>query len=189
MADAVSRGEPGELGQDMARHEYGHSLLAAQVVEQRADVDDAERIEAVGGIVQYDEPGLLVTLEEFPFSLMRDASSHGWDLAALEEVNKLRIVFTSPRVFMANLESPTSPLGRLIREWGVRRVVAPTYEHNRASRRVMEKLGMALVRRFRLTPDEIAGSDTNHAGSLEVWDGDDVENAVERAEWQALDTD
>ena len=71
-------------------------------------------------------------------------------------------------------------------EWGVRRVGATTYEKNRASRRVMEKLGMRMVRRFRLTEEEIARSDTYHAESVEVWDGDDVEYAIERPEWQAL---
>jgi circadian clock protein KaiC len=81
------------------------------------------------GVVQYDEPGLLVTFEEFPHSLQRDAMSFGWDLAALEEANKLRIVFTSPRVFLANLESPTSPLSRVIREWEVRRVVLDSVTH------------------------------------------------------------
>ena len=45
---------------------------------------------------------------------------------------------------------------------------------NGASLRVMEKLGMTLVRRFRLTADEIVQSDTYHAESVEVWDGDDA---------------
>ena len=81
------------------------------------------------GVVDYDEPGLLVTFEEFPFSLLRDARSHGWDLGALEEANKLRIVFTSPRVFLANLESPTSPLSRTIRELEIRRVVLDSVTH------------------------------------------------------------
>ena len=44
------------------------------------------------GIVEADEPGLLITIEEFPYSLMRDAQAHNWDLRALEEANKLRII-------------------------------------------------------------------------------------------------
>jgi RimJ/RimL family protein N-acetyltransferase len=71
-------------------------------------------------------------------------------------------------------------------QWGVSRVVAATYEENRASRRVMEKLGMRLVRRFRITPQEIARSDTYHAQSTEVWDGDDVEYAITRGEWLSI---
>jgi circadian clock protein KaiC len=81
------------------------------------------------GIVQHDEPGILVTFEEFPYSLMRDARSHGWDLGALEEAQKLRVFFTSPSVFLANLEAPTSALSRVIREWEVRRVVLDSVTH------------------------------------------------------------
>lgn len=66
----------------------------------------------------------------------------------------------------------------------MRRVLATTYEDNCASRRVMEKLGMTLARRFRLTSDEIARSDTYHADSIEPWEGEDVEYALERADWK-----
>ncbi len=69
-------------------------------------------------------------------------------------------------------------------EWGVERVVATTYEENRASRRVMEKLGMRHVRNFRIGIEEILASDTSYTDSPEVWDGDDVEYALERAEWE-----
>jgi len=81
------------------------------------------------GIVEHDEPGLLITFEEFPFALMRDARSHGWDLRALEETNKLRIVFTSPQILLSSLQSPTSPLNRTILEWGVRRIVLDSINH------------------------------------------------------------
>lgn len=69
-------------------------------------------------------------------------------------------------------------------EWGICRVVATTYEKNMASRRVMEKVGMQLVRRFRLTPEDIAKADTSYSESIEVWDGDDVEYALVRSDWE-----
>lgn len=81
------------------------------------------------GIVEHDEPGLLITFEEFPYSLLRDAESHGWDLRALEEANKLRIIFTSPRILLASLQSPTSPLNRTIMDWGVQRIVLDSVSH------------------------------------------------------------
>jgi RimJ/RimL family protein N-acetyltransferase len=71
-------------------------------------------------------------------------------------------------------------------EWGVRRVVGTTYEYNRASRRVMEKLGMTVVRRFRITPADIQASDTCHSTSTEIWDGDEVEYALDLADWVQL---
>ena len=64
--------------------------------------------------------------------------------------------------------------------WGLQRIVATTYEENLASRRVMEKAGMTFVRSFRITPDDILSADTYHAASVAVWDGDDVEYAIER---------
>jgi RimJ/RimL family protein N-acetyltransferase len=84
-------------------------------------------------------------------------------------------------------EGARALIDKAFAEWGLRRVVATTYEENRASRRVMEKAGMSLARRFRYTPEEIARSDTFHAEPAEVWDGDDVEYAVERAAWARLE--
>jgi RimJ/RimL family protein N-acetyltransferase len=63
----------------------------------------------------------------------------------------------------------------------VGRVVATTYEDNLASRRVLEKLGFALVRRFRATADDLARAGTYDASAAELWDGDDVEYALTRA--------
>ncbi len=66
---------------------------------------------------------------------------------------------------------------------GVQRVSATTYQDNLASIRVMEKLGMKLVRRFRMTPEDLMKSDTHHVSSLDLWDGDDVEYAIERTDY------
>jgi len=41
----------------VARHEYRHALLVGQAAEQRSDLDDARRIETVGGFVEYEEFG------------------------------------------------------------------------------------------------------------------------------------
>jgi RimJ/RimL family protein N-acetyltransferase len=66
-------------------------------------------------------------------------------------------------------------------ELGVRRVVASTYQDNIGSQRVMQKSGMTLVRTFRMTPAELAahGLDPDL-----LWDGDDVEFALEKADWE-----
>jgi RimJ/RimL family protein N-acetyltransferase len=69
-------------------------------------------------------------------------------------------------------------------EFGVRRVFATTYQDNRASRRVMEKAGLRFVRSFRLTPADLVAAGTFQSASQEVWDGDDVEYALERADWE-----
>ena len=81
------------------------------------------------GMTDDDERGLLISFEEFPLSLHRDALSFGWDLRKLEKEKKLRLIFTSPRIFLSSLQSPESPLNRTIREWDVRRVVLDSISH------------------------------------------------------------
>jgi circadian clock protein KaiC len=81
------------------------------------------------GITEENERGLLISFEEFPLSLHRDALSFGWDLRKLEKEEKLRLIFTSPRIFLSSLQSPTSPLNRTIQEWDVRRVVLDSISH------------------------------------------------------------
>jgi RimJ/RimL family protein N-acetyltransferase len=68
---------------------------------------------------------------------------------------------------------------------GVERVVAKAYQDNLASRRVMEKLGMRLVRAFRITAEDLEHTGTFDVASNELWEGDDVEYAITRQEWQA----
>src|SRR5207302_7574479 len=50
-------------------------------------------------------------------------------------------------------------------ELGVQRVFATTYQDNLASRRVMEKAGLTLVRTFRLSPTDLLAQDTMHITS------------------------
>lgn len=69
-------------------------------------------------------------------------------------------------------------------ELGARRIVATTYEHNLGSRRVMEKVGMKLVRTYRMTAEEVAAAGTFVANPGEVWEGNDVEYALEREDWE-----
>lgn len=77
------------------------------------------------------QPGLLVTFEEFPAELVRDAKSLGWDLRALEAEGKLRMLFTSPEVFLKSLQSPDSPLSELLRDIGPQRAVLDSIAHFR----------------------------------------------------------
>lgn len=71
-------------------------------------------------------------------------------------------------------------------ELGVRRVIASTYEDNIGSRRVMEKVGLTLVRSYRPTLEELAAHGTydTAAALLDLFPGDDVEYALERADWE-----
>lgn len=70
-------------------------------------------------------------------------------------------------------------------ELGVRRVYASTYEDNIGSRRVMEKAGLKLERTFRISPKELRamGLDPD-ALPPGLFDGHDVEYALEKADWE-----
>lgn len=75
------------------------------------------------GVTKQDEAGLMITFEQFPHTLYRDALAHGWNLRELEQAGKLRVVFTSPQVFLSSLQSPISPINSAIRDMNVRRAV------------------------------------------------------------------
>ncbi len=81
------------------------------------------------GVTAADEAGLLVTFEQFPHTLYRDALTHGWNLRELEQAGKLRIVFTSPQVFLSSLQSPISPISSALHDMDVRRIVIDSVTH------------------------------------------------------------
>ena len=66
----------------------------------------------------------------------------------------------------------------------MRRFTAVTYEENMASRRVLEKLGMALARRFRMTSDDMADVGTFHIEFPMTLEGEELEYALEKADWE-----
>ena len=78
---------------------------------------------------KHNEPGLLISFEEFPSSLYHDAETLGWDLKELEKSGKLHLMFTSPEVFLAGLETPDSRLNRLLLEANIRRLVLDSVTH------------------------------------------------------------
>ena len=49
--------------------------------------------------MRFDQNGVVVTLEEFPEQLYRDARGFGWDFRELESQNRARVIFTSAQVF------------------------------------------------------------------------------------------
>lgn len=72
-------------------------------------------------------------------------------------------------------------------ELGIQRVVASTYGENVRSRRVMEKAGLTLVRTYRLSPAELIDlleGESFSISDLDIFDGDDVDYALSRAEWE-----
>jgi circadian clock protein KaiC len=85
----------------------------------------------VHGATKHNETGLLITFEEFPTSLYRDAEALGWDLRGLEASGKLHLMFTSPEVFLSGLEDAHSRLNQLILDANIQRLVLDSISHFR----------------------------------------------------------
>jgi RimJ/RimL family protein N-acetyltransferase len=69
-------------------------------------------------------------------------------------------------------------------EMGVQRVIATTYQDNWRSQRLLERLGMTLVRKFRLTPEDLKTTDTFYTQTDDIWTGEDYEYALEKSVWE-----
>jgi circadian clock protein KaiC len=74
------------------------------------------------GIVQFDEPGIVVVFETSADKLIRDAAAMGWNLEELQTRKKLQIIFTSPDVLEQEVRSPDSLLMETAAEMGAQRI-------------------------------------------------------------------
>src|SRR2546429_139324 len=73
------------------------------------------------GITEHNQPGIIVTFEVAPQKLIRDAAGFGWNLEALQQQNKLKIIYTSPQVLSQELCSPDSLLLETATQMGAQR--------------------------------------------------------------------
>lgn len=81
------------------------------------------------GIAEHDEPGIIVTFEEFPQQYYRDAANFGWDFARLEREGKLKVFMTSPEVTRADLENVGGMIETLVSTMGARRILIDSISH------------------------------------------------------------
>ena len=56
------------------------------------------------GITMHNEPGLIITFEEFPQQYYHDAMQFGWDFKKLEEEGKLKIIFSDPQTTISEFD-------------------------------------------------------------------------------------
>lgn len=78
------------------------------------------------GITEFNETGVIVTFEELPESIYRDALNFGWDLKALETAGKLRILCTSPEVLV---DPEVNLIETVVREVGAKRILVDSISH------------------------------------------------------------
>jgi circadian clock protein KaiC len=81
------------------------------------------------GVVQYKEPGLLITFEEFPKQVYAEAMSYGIDLRVMEDAGKLRVVWTTPQRILEGFTGKNDLIDKIIQELGVRRLVIDSITH------------------------------------------------------------
>ena len=81
------------------------------------------------GITEFNEPGLIITFEEFPQQYYHDALNFGWDLKALEAKNKLKIIFSEPKTALAEMEKIDGEILRIIEQLKVKRVLIDSMTH------------------------------------------------------------
>lgn len=81
------------------------------------------------GAMSNEEPGLVVTFEQFPSKMARDARSIGIDLPELEKKGLVRVVFTSPEVFYREAQKAGGILDSLVHETGARRILVDSISH------------------------------------------------------------
>jgi circadian clock protein KaiC len=79
--------------------------------------------------IEFKQPGLIISFEEFPASLIRDALQLGWDLKALEKKGQLGIIFTSPEVLLESLKIQTGPIAEMIDKIQPERIVLDSAAH------------------------------------------------------------
>jgi circadian clock protein KaiC len=81
------------------------------------------------GITQYNEPGIILTFEEFPQQYYNDAFSFGWDFRQLERDGLLKVIMTSPEITKLDLENVGGRIETLVNEMGARRVLVDSLSH------------------------------------------------------------
>lgn len=105
------------------------------------------------GALLYDEPGILLTFEQFPEQLYSDFLNFGWNLKELEAEDRLRVIFTSPDVLLGDTGGET--LRRVVDEISAKRIYVDSLSHIKtaAGGRAREKVFrfLNLIKRFGLT--------------------------------------
>lgn len=81
------------------------------------------------GVTKYNEPGLIITFEEFPSQYYRDALQFGWDFKKMEEEGHIKIIFSDPETALSEFESMDGQFVSLIEELNIKRVVVDSMTH------------------------------------------------------------
>jgi len=76
-----------------------------------------------------NEPGLVITFEQLPQQIYRDAAQMGLDLQKLEEESKVRVISTSPEVFRSEMQAADGMIQEQVQALGVKRLLVDSISH------------------------------------------------------------
>ncbi|MCX7704506.1 MAG: hypothetical protein N2234_10515, partial [Planctomycetota bacterium] len=79
------------------------------------------------GALKFNEPGIILTFEQFPQQLYTDSLKFGWDLKEMETQNRLRVLFSSPSVLLDS--SNGNILRSVVNEIGAKRIYVDSLAH------------------------------------------------------------
>ncbi|HUU28614.1 MAG TPA: ATPase domain-containing protein [archaeon] len=134
------------------------------------------------GALLYGQPGIIITFEEEPQKLYRDALVFGWNLQELESKNLLRVIPSSPEAVRDMLLKPESGFTRLFKSIGASRIMVDSVTHFRRITENVQQLRVLLSKfltgLMRLTTTavlikEIEGSESEGA-NIEEYIADTV---------------
>jgi circadian clock protein KaiC len=81
------------------------------------------------GIEKHNEPGLIITFEEFPRQYYHDALQFGWDFKKMESEGMLRIIFSDPHTTLDEFEKMDGKFIEIIKEMKAKRVAVDSMSH------------------------------------------------------------
>lgn len=124
------------------------------------------------GAVKFNEPGLLITFEEFPRQIYAEALNCGIDLQQLEDAGKFRIIWTPPSRILQSFRGKIDLVDQIINEIGVRRLLIDSITH---FRRVSSgETDMREILSSILTHLKVAGINTMLVKELEKQDDETI---------------
>lgn len=81
------------------------------------------------GAIRYNEPGLIITFEEFPRQIYQEAMNFGIDLQKMEQSGMLRVVWTPPARILQSFRGKNDLIEKIVTEMGVRRLLIDSITH------------------------------------------------------------
>ncbi len=75
------------------------------------------------GAIENNEPGIYITFEQFPEQIYKDVLAFGWDIKALENENKLRVICISPDILLEQMMKQDGIFEQMIKQIDCKRIV------------------------------------------------------------------